>query len=289
MDVIPAIWCPKSRVDAASQFVNKSLKQQPLDLEIGSNNTNRDNSLLKGGTSREDLGFSNDSYSFEISADCKTEMQNNGHHSLQNSIVNCKEITCNNKQRTFSLLNGYNQDSQENSHFTANRLPSMFETDKLKTINKVHSYSCPSSKKHVSASNSDSLACCGSYACLKNSAKSSSADACSSVRHIQEELKEIKREVENLHSSYCCDGNLQDVNKETFCRRRRRPRRRGRGNWQYGADYKASMDEVKGSSYPHDCSKDKELSLSLHRPYRIDDESERGKVGFCISLSDMFY
>ena len=282
MDVIPAIWCPKSRVDAASQFVNRSLKKQPVDAKFGVNINNRDGTLFNGGSCREDIGCSNDNCSFEVSPECEPEVKNNGLHSLQNSIVKCSERTCDNKQRV--------QGSQGNSNFTDSRLSRKFETDRYKDINKVPSYSCPSSKNHFTASNSDSPVHCGCYVCLHSSAESSNADACSSVRRIQEELKDIKREVENLHSSHLCDGGFQDMSMEAFGKRRRRPRRRGRGNWQYGADYKASIDEVKEKNYLHNCHQDKKLPISLNRPYRVNDGSERDKVGFfafCFLASEL--
>ena len=84
---------------------------------------------------------------------------------------------------------------------------------------------------------------CDKCICSENIPHNIASESCVTVSHIQQGLKEIRKEVKRL-----CPGKLHDgshVDEDFECRRRKKPRRRGRGNWQQDSDYVKSFEEIK--------------------------------------------
>ena len=271
VDVIPAIWCPKSRVDIASKFILKSSQGQTMDTE-GSCNTDIEtgnDSSLKECTNGNTLDDMTDNKYSAVDTAYETEMQNSVIKALRNSGSTCIRTLHETQHPKLSAIGSQNLETMEASICDQCSLASRFVVCKDSSVEVKPMQHCHSCKGYSISTN-----CCGANvpSCTDNSVD----DSYISVRNIQEGLREIRREVENLYPR--CNFDENSRSREFTVRRKRKPRRRGRCSWQHGSDYFKYMKEIKETKNPSASQMSAEMSISKQKLHEFGRNCEKEKV-----------
>ena len=152
---------------------------------------------------------------------------------------------------------------------------SVFNEDtitEMKPLPLFHSSESPST---TTVSDSDVCGGCDADPCPNT--YSNNNDTYISIRKLQIGLRDIRTEVENICPGGHSDASTYNMNRESR-KRRRKPRRRGRGNWQHEADVVTSFKELKKSKIQHSSHIDIEVSAAQLSSREIDGKRENEKV-----------
>lgn len=254
VDLIPAIWCPKSRVDADAKFDLRSTKEQSVKPE-------NDNM----GTQCAVPNADDSSSKMDGASDVTSSNTNTGSHAdnvvssmFAAPVICCKDDTSLNGRHKLKELT---TESVGKSFLRCERV--MYDSKDSVLLHKPAQHKCYEAHQ-ASVPNAEAI-----NSSLENSPCKTCNEPYVTVGHIQEGLKEIKREVEKLYPvSY---HNRSNLGHELIGRRKRKPRRRGRGNWEHGEDYIRSIKETWKYDQGIDFIKQEKI---------LEDETEREMVYF---------
>ena len=261
-NIIPAIWCPKSRVDNIVNLENRNAAMrgisknedtgQNVDQGVSSSNiengssTTTDHTAQQKGNSPDDMDSvfgTNKCCKFTLGsgADCKELKSRSKDHFVENSSEKIKHPSLESYpdetvDPTDSLYFTQRAERQmspkrdKGSFQYGNRKHGMKTNSCLKD---VCNHCCHCSSKHQEGQdNSDEMFYATANTC------------CETVTCIHESIKEIRREMVDLYnlrsSESCLAGNCK--------KNRRKIRRRGRGKWQFEHDYLAALKNAKKES-----------------------------------------
>ena len=276
---MPAIWCPKRRVDHIKQAQMKGNTQKIRHNEgQGEEERGSANESLPGSSSKEDnvpencaTGSENDQHMnvnhFEFGAhrqECCSRYhheKSSGHSAEYGARLVVKD--CNVFAEDFNQQRCYFQDKHCHGQGQVSQryLP--------------HCHTCSS---HLNCTHN----------CVECTVQSrSERDHSHVVSNIHESFKEIRKEMADFHrdsTSGTTHSGMENAVK-AYKRKRDKPRRRGRGNWSYGKEYLDAIQDAKRTRYEarfgHETAENPNMMVKCHS--EGDDKVMICHNSFCMS------
>lgn len=240
---MPAIWCPKSRIDHIKQAEMKENTQKIRDSERreeqerGSVDESLPGSSAKEDSVAENCATGNEIHHqlnvdhFEFGA-CRRERCSVYDH--ENPRVHAAEYGARMVMRD---ANTCQEDfNQQRCCFHDNH------GHRPEQISQRGFHHCHACSSHLHCTHN----------CVECTVQPRlDREHCHVVSNIHESFKEIRREVADFHrdSAGGTADSLIENSERAFKRKRDKPRRRGRGNWSYGKEYLDSIQNAKRTKY----------------------------------------
>ena len=240
---MPAIWCPKRRVDHIKQAQMKENTQKIRDIEgQGEQERGSFNESLPGSSSKEDsvpencaTGGENDQLMnvnhFEFGAH-RQECCSTCHH--ENSRGHSVEYGARLVVKDFNVCS--EDFNQQRCYFQDKHC------HKPGRVSQRYLPPCHACSSHLHCTHN----------CVECTMQSKSErDHSHVVANIHESFKEIRREMADFHrdsTAGTTDSGTENAVR-AFKRKRDKPRRRGRGNWSCGKEYLDAIQDAKRTRY----------------------------------------